>query len=238
MKHEQIRERCVYEVQVGKTPTGEVKKALVTVMQFNPKTNSWTCRTKAGKDMVVKDLKRFQRAVGSQSPSATPKAAPGGRLAGKKGPAPKPKPNNARQVSQEEKEQLLENLRKATREEKIVTEALSLGFALDEDKMFQISQTLWDAQKAAAEAGVTLNTGGRSNGTMSGKDAAYRVLEEEGRPMRARELCDLAHERGYCDMPGKTPWATIASTLTVDINMNGENSRFIKFGPGLFDINK
>ncbi len=62
--------------------------------------------------------------------------------------------------------------------------------------------------------------------------------------MRAREICDLAHERGYCDMPGfsyafhkmshclrdasttysrktqKTPWATIASTITVDINAN------------------
>ena len=56
--------------------------------------------------------------------------------------------------------------------------------------------------------------------------------------MRAREICDLAHERGYCDMPGKTPWATIASTITVDINANGKNSRFKKVGPGLFAVNE
>jgi hypothetical protein len=118
-----------------------------------------------------------------------------------------------------------------------MTEALALGFALDEDKMFRISQALWDAQKAADEAGVLQTRSGRANGMMSGKDAAFRVLQEEGRPMRAREICDLAHEKGYCNMPGKTPWATIASTLTTDINENGKSSRFKKVGAGLFAVN-
>ncbi len=72
---------------------------------------------------------------------------------------------------------------------------------------------------------------------MGGKEAALRVLREEGRPMRARELCRIAHEKGYCDMPGRTPWATIASAIVTDINLKGGNSRFKKTGPGLFAAN-
>lgn len=268
MKREQIKERCVYEVAVGKSPTGEVKKAIVKAMQYNVKTNSWTCRTENGKQCFgntakIKDPKRFLKEIAGPKVAENAAVAANARVKPRKGPEPKERPKeNVPKVSKEEAERLLENVRKAAWKEKIMTEALSLGFALDEDKMFQISQALWDAKQAADDAGVTLNNHGRSNGMMSGKDAAYRLLQEEGRPMWAREICDLAHERGYCDMPGfsyafhkmshclrdasttysrktqKTPWATIASTITVDINANGKHSRFKKVGPGLFAANE
>ncbi len=49
MQREKIKERHSYGVSVGKSPTGEIKKAIVKVMLYNVKTNSWTCRTESGK---------------------------------------------------------------------------------------------------------------------------------------------------------------------------------------------
>ena len=161
MQREKIKERHSYEVAVGKSPTGEVKKAIVKVMQYNAKTNSWTCRTENGKDMKIKDAKRFLREIAG--PKSTPNAenTASVRVKPRKGPEPKERPKeNVPKVSKEEAERLLENVRKAAWKEKIMTEALSLGFALDEDKMFQISQALCDAKRAADDADVTLNNHG------------------------------------------------------------------------------
>ena len=238
MQREKIKERHSYEVAVGKSPTGEVKKAIVKVMQYNVKTNSWTCRTENGKDMKIKDPKRFLKEIAGPKVTENAAVTANEPVKPRKGPKPKERlKETVPKVSKEEAERLLENVRKTAWKEKIATEAVDAGFSLSKEELFRVRNEAAEAKRVAEEAGVTLKVGGRSNGMMSGKDAAFRVLQEEGRPMRAREICDLAHERGYCDMPGKTPWATIASTITVDINANGKNSRFKKVGPGLFDIN-
>ena len=236
MKADQIKERCRYEVETGRSPSGGMKKAIVKVVAWNPKTKSWICKTESGKDMTIKDPKRFIKEVKEKTePETGPK---------KKGPAPKAKPakspptTSEPKVSADESKRLIENVRKTARIVKIAEEAMASGLTLDPKQLEQIKRDAEDAKDAAVEAGVALKSGGRSNGMLSGKEASLRVLQEEGRPMRARELCDLAHERGYCDMPGKTPWATIAATLTTDINEKGEKSRFKKDGPGLFAINE
>lgn len=234
MKHEQIKERSMYEITVGKTPSGEVKKAVVRVVRYNPKTDSWTCKTESGKDMTIKDPKRFLKEVKEK---AEKEAAP------KKGPVPKEKPPKEEKkplpkVSPEEAARLLDNVRQTARAARVAQEAVELGLPIPQNELERLVREAEDAKDAAVEAGVGLKSGGRSNGLLSGKDAAFRVLQEEGKPMRARELCDIAHAKGYCDMPGKTPWATIAATLTTDINEKGERSKFKKTGPGLFAINE
>ncbi|MDR1493998.1 MAG: hypothetical protein LBT05_14950 [Planctomycetaceae bacterium] len=77
---------------------------------------------------------------------------------------------------------------------------------------------------------------GRSNGAMSGIDAAYQVLKEEGRPMRAKEITELALSRNYCILHGLTPDATISASIEIEIKRKGEQSRFVKVDKGLFAI--
>jgi hypothetical protein len=80
------------------------------------------------------------------------------------------------------------------------------------------------------------NKSGRSNGAMSGIDAAYKVLQEEGRPMRAKEITELASSRNYCILHGLTPDATISASIEIEIKRKGELSRFVKVDKGLFAI--
>lgn len=70
---------------------------------------------------------------------------------------------------------------------------------------------------------------------MSGLDAAHKVLVEEARPMKVREITELAQERGYCNLPGLTPSATISSAIQRHIKTKGESSRFIKTDKGTFN---
>ncbi len=234
MKHESIKERCMYQVSVG----GD-KKAIVKVVRYNPDTDSWTCQTESGKEMKIKDPKRFLKELKDKdaAPAETPK---------KKGPAPKEKapkekstaaPKPEPKVSKEEAERLLDNVRKTARLLKVAKEAMENGITIDPKELQRVKREAEDARDAAAEAGVGLKSGGRSNGQMSGLDACHQVLKDEGKARRARELYDLATERGYCDLPGKTPWATIAAALTTDIIKKADQSRFVKPAPGLFDIN-
>lgn len=70
---------------------------------------------------------------------------------------------------------------------------------------------------------------------MSAIDAAYRVLQEAGKPMRIMEITDLARDKGYWDAPmgGVTPWSTISARIYTDIMVGG--SRFWK-NRGLFGL--
>lgn len=74
----------------------------------------------------------------------------------------------------------------------------------------------------------------REDGTMSGLNAAHKVLTEEGRAMNAREIYETAVERGYCNLIGATPILTISAVIQLDIKKRGESSRFYKAGRGLF----
>ena len=71
-------------------------------------------------------------------------------------------------------------------------------------------------------------------GDMSALTAAHRVLVEEARPMRVREITTTVLERGYCKLNGKTPHCTINGGMQKEIKTKGENSRFQWVGKGLF----
>ena len=71
-------------------------------------------------------------------------------------------------------------------------------------------------------------------GDMSALAAAHRVLVEEARPMRVREITTTVLERGYCKLNGKTPHCTINGGMQKEIKTKGESSRFQWVGKGLF----
>ena len=242
MRTDQIKERCVYEVSLGKKGTGVVK-----VVRWNPKTKTWTCKDESGKEVTIKDAKAFIKEVKSTD-KAVPKKEPASKPDAKGKPAPekkaavkKPvqaKPEVVPKVSEAEAERLKKAAQEAGRKAAIAKQAFDSN--LIPQKVFdEAQQEFEDAKDALIEAGIKVGRGGgRSIGMMGGKEAAFRVLQEEGKPMRARELCEMAHERGYCNMPGLTPWATIAAAIVTDINAKGDASKFKKVGPGLFTVNE
>ena len=68
------------------------------------------------------------------------------------------------------------------------------------------------------------------------KDVAYQILEEAKKPLHSNEITKIALERGWLKTAGKTPEATMNAQLVVDINKNGEQSRFVKTSPSTFFI--
>lgn len=74
---------------------------------------------------------------------------------------------------------------------------------------------------------------------LSGLDAAAKVLEETGKAMNAKEMVEAAVSKGYWQSPdGKTPQATIYSSIIREIAAKGKDSRFRKAERGKFILNK
>jgi len=73
-----------------------------------------------------------------------------------------------------------------------------------------------------------------SDKPLSGVDAAYRVLMEGKRPMRVKEIAEIALANGYCKLKGATPEFTISAVIQRDIKGKNENSRFVKTERGLY----
>ena len=96
------------------------------------------------------------------------------------------------------------------------------------------------------------NDGSRaSNGTASGsgrkrrprstgggifKQAAIKVLGEEGRLMTTGDITKVALKRGYISCRGKTPDATMASALYSEIKRRAADTVFIRPKEGLFGL--
>jgi len=69
----------------------------------------------------------------------------------------------------------------------------------------------------------------------SGLDAAAKVLEESSEPMTAKEMVEAAELKDYWKSPGgKTPHATIYSSIIREIAKKGDTSRFVKTDRGKF----
>ncbi len=68
------------------------------------------------------------------------------------------------------------------------------------------------------------------------KSVAYEILKEEDGPLHSAEITQRALRRGFRP-EGKTPAATMAAVLYVDINTNGNRSPFIKAGASTFSLN-
>lgn len=72
---------------------------------------------------------------------------------------------------------------------------------------------------------------------ISGLDAAARVLKESGKPMKVKAIVETMLAKRYWRTNGKTPWATIYSSITREIAAKGGNARFKKTDRGLFASN-
>jgi hypothetical protein len=55
--------------------------------------------------------------------------------------------------------------------------------------------------------------------------------------MRAKEITQLAQERGYYELHGATLDATISAAIETEMKRKGETSRFAKADKGLFVVN-
>jgi hypothetical protein len=94
-------------------------------------------------------------------------------------------------------------------------------------------------KKAAPQAKATRASKQATSGKLSQIDAAAKVLAEAGQPMTTKAMVAAMAAKGYWQSPGgKTPWATLYSALTRDIQTKGKESRFVKVDRGQFKLTK
>jgi hypothetical protein len=72
---------------------------------------------------------------------------------------------------------------------------------------------------------------------LSFKEAAISILGQSQTPMSAEDIVDAAMAQGILHTDGKTPAATMAAQLYVDIR-NNKKSKFRKVGKGKFALAK
>jgi len=78
----------------------------------------------------------------------------------------------------------------------------------------------------------------RKDGSMSGLDAAAKVLSDEGHPLNAKEIMERVLSKGLWKTDGKTPHATLYSAILREIQKKGKSSRFKKSERGKFEFSK
>lgn len=72
---------------------------------------------------------------------------------------------------------------------------------------------------------------------MSQMDAAAKVLATADAPMSTKEMVEAMESKGLWSSPGgKTPAATLYSSLIRDIRKHGKESRFVKTDAGRFAL--
>jgi len=76
----------------------------------------------------------------------------------------------------------------------------------------------------------------RKDGTMSGLDAAAKVLADAGEPLGCKTIVERAIEKGYWKTGGKTPSATVYAAILREIQKKGDASRFAKADRGMFTL--
>src|SRR5437762_11966287 len=70
---------------------------------------------------------------------------------------------------------------------------------------------------------------------LSAINAAAKVLAEKGEPMTCKEMIEAMATKGYWTTPGgKTPHATLYSSIAREIRDKGKDSRFKKSERGKF----
>ncbi len=72
---------------------------------------------------------------------------------------------------------------------------------------------------------------------VSFKKAAIDVLKNAEEPLSAKEITDIALQKGLIETEGQTPEATMGAQLYMDINKY-KDSPFIKVGRGNFSLRK
>jgi hypothetical protein len=76
----------------------------------------------------------------------------------------------------------------------------------------------------------------RKDGTMSGLDAAAKVLADAGEPLNCKTIVDWAIDKELWKTDGKTPSATIYAAIIREIQKKGDASRFAKAERGKFTL--
>jgi hypothetical protein len=72
---------------------------------------------------------------------------------------------------------------------------------------------------------------------LSAIDAAVKVLGEAGQTMTTQEMIEVMASKGYWSSPGgKTPAATLYSSILRELEVKGEQARFVKAAPGRFAL--
>jgi hypothetical protein len=70
---------------------------------------------------------------------------------------------------------------------------------------------------------------------LSAIDAAAKVLAEKAEPMTCKEMIEVMAAKGYWTTPGgKTPHATLYSSIAREIRDKGKDARFKKSERGKF----
>jgi hypothetical protein len=247
MKATSIQIGRSYEITNGKS----ISK--VKVKNFDPKHGSWICETESGKSMSIKDSKRFLKEIKSKEPKEVkeeqkefkdPKWLRESKIPKQKSVDQSKEQNNKnvlvktllKKTSGDLAAKLLATARSASIRANIAKRAFEYGFC-SEKIVKEAEREAEIAHTDVKNAGITERKSGHTIGAMSGLDAAYKVLQEEGRPMRAKEITQLAQERGYCELHGRTPDATIAAAIETEMKRKGDASRFAKVDKGLFVVN-
>ena len=89
--------------------------------------------------------------------------------------------------------------------------------------------------KARAEGKWKREAAKRPAGGMSCLNAAAKILAEKGEPMTCKEMIEAIAAKGYWTTPdGKTPHATLYSSIAREIRDKGKESRFKKSDRGKF----
>jgi hypothetical protein len=77
----------------------------------------------------------------------------------------------------------------------------------------------------------------RADGTMSGLDAAAKVLvESDVKELRLKRIVEIALDKKYWNPDGKTPDNTLHAAIMREIKVKGSESRFKKAGRGIFAL--
>lgn len=74
---------------------------------------------------------------------------------------------------------------------------------------------------------------GRTKGKMAMKDAAEKILQEAGGPMRSDDITEKALKDGLIKTSGETPKATMAAQLAVATK---KGDRFTRTVPGTYGL--
>jgi len=68
--------------------------------------------------------------------------------------------------------------------------------------------------------------------------ATIEALEKTGRPMRVKEIFEYVINHDRVKFKSKTPFKTVNSNITHEINRKGKDSRFVRISRGLIGLSK
>ncbi len=72
---------------------------------------------------------------------------------------------------------------------------------------------------------------------MNAINAAAAILKDAGEPLHYREITERMLAQELWATSGKTPWSTVNARIAVDIRDRGQESIFVRWGPGVFALN-